>query len=124
MEEQQEPRFAAVATIGTRFRTIAQSGMVTIAEGRLTLRRKKADVIAEGPVSAVWVEPSRLSFGIGTVVWVGDKRYAILPKSFNPGSAAGAVAKLARDKGRGDDLRELFMEAAQAEGRHRGRPPE
>jgi hypothetical protein len=123
MEDQQGARFEAVAMIGTRFRTIDQTGTVTIEDGRLTLRKRKGDVVAEGPVSEVWADRSRLSFGIGTTVWISGDRYAILPKSFNPGTAAGAVAKLGRDLDKGTDLRARFFEALEAEGGHVGKPP-
>jgi hypothetical protein len=119
-----EPRFAAVVKIGTRFRTIAHSGSATIEDGRLTLRKGSGDIVADGPVSDVWADRSRLSFGIGTVVWVGGERYAIMPVSFNPGTAAGAAAKLALDSKKGKDLREQFLEAVEAEGGHIGKPAE
>jgi hypothetical protein len=124
VEQHEGPRFAAVVKIATRFRTIDHSGLATIEDGHLTLRKGNGDIVADGPVSDVWADTSRLSFGIGTVVWVGGERYAIMPKSFNPGTAAGAAAKLARDLKKGKNLRELFLEAVEAEGGHIGKPAE
>jgi hypothetical protein len=121
--EQSEPRFEAAVQIGKRFKTVDRTGSVTIDHGRLTLRRANGEVVAEGPVSEVHADTSRLAFGGGAVVWIGGERYFVGPASgWNPGSAPGAAVKVARQTKAGKQLKEELLAVIEAEGGRIGKP--
>lgn len=122
--ETMQPQFEAVVQIGKTWHYIDRNGTATIEQGRLTLRKRKGDVIAEAPVSEVWTDIVRGSINI----WVGDERYILTPLRVNraySGTPGGASRNLARDFGRlkaSKELGEQFIGAVEAEGGHIGRP--
>jgi hypothetical protein len=117
--KQHEGRFAAEATIGTRWRVIDKAGSVTINDGRLILREQSGEVVAEGPMNEVWANVSPLSGGVATVVWISGERYYIRPpERGNPRS----VIKAGRDLKAGKELRKEFLEVVESEGGHIGKP--
>jgi hypothetical protein len=63
MGDEGDEQFEAEAQIGKGLKFIDRQGSASIGQGRLTLRTRKGDVIAEGPLSEVWAEKARFSGG-------------------------------------------------------------
>ena len=128
MEQGAQPAFEAEVGIGTRWRYLDRHGSAAIADGRLTLRKRSGDVVAEAPVSEVWADTAGGSAGSAARIQIGDEIYKIAPlqvRRSNPYTLPGVAANLARDMGRlkkGRELTEVFLKVVEAEGGHRGTP--
>jgi hypothetical protein len=124
MMQEDQPQFEADVQIGKTWRYIDRNGKATIEGGRLTLQKRKGDVIAEAPLSEVWTDIVRGSINI----WMGGERYIITPLRVSrayQGTLAGAATNLARDVTRlkaGKELGAQFVGVVEAEGGHIGRP--
>lgn len=119
-----EPQFEADVQIGKTWHYIDRNGRATIEEGRMVLRKRKGDVIAQAPLSEVWADIVRGSINI----WIGQERYVLTPLRVSrayQGTLAGAATNLARDVGRLKASKELgaqFLQVVEAEGGHIGKP--
>jgi hypothetical protein len=124
MPQENEPQFEAEVQIGKTWRYIDRNGKAIIDGGRLTLRKRKGEVIAEAPLSDVWTDIVRGSINI----WIGGERYVLNPLRVNrayQGTLTGAAANLSGDIGRLKASKELgaqFVGVVEAEGGHIGRP--
>jgi hypothetical protein len=124
MQAEGQPQFEADVQVGKTWRYIDRNGKATIDGGRLTLRKRKGDVIAEAPMSEVWTDIIRGSINI----WIGGERYILNPLRVSrayEGTIAGAATNLTRDMGRLKASKELgaqFMGVVEAEGGHVGKP--
>jgi hypothetical protein len=128
MEAAHEPGFEADVQVGTRFRFIDRNGSAVIAGGRLTLRKRDGDVIADAPIGEVWADRMKASGDGAARIWIGGDRHTIEPlrvRRANPEALAGEVANLARDFERlqkGRELAERFLAVVEVQGGHIGKP--
>lgn len=103
---------------GLNLRIMEPMGHVTIADGRLTLRRRKGAVMAEAPVSEVRAESARFAAS----VWIGDEQYVIEPSGgvrFANTSLGGAAVNVASDISqlkKGKELTQVLLAALEAAG--------
>src|SRR5207247_9196820 len=91
MEQESGAQFEAEVAIGKGLRTIDRRGSASIEHGHLTLRNSKGDVVADAPVSEVWGDKARFSFGSAARVWIDGVAYAIGPlrvRLYAPGARA------------------------------------
>jgi hypothetical protein len=122
------PAFEADAQIGTRFRFIDRNGSAVIDGGRLILRKRDGETIAEAPIGEVWADKARGSGGGAARISIGGDRYTIEPLRINranPAALGGDAANLARDVERlkkGRELTERFLAVVEAEGGQIGKP--
>ncbi len=124
MEPGSEPQFEADVQIGKTFRYIDRRGTATIDGGRMSLRKREGDVIAEAPLAEVWADRVRGSLHL----WLGGDRYIVAPlqvRRANPETLSGGVTNILRDINRlkqGKELTERFLRVVEAEGGHIGKP--
>jgi hypothetical protein len=121
-----QPRFQADVQIGKGLRFIDHHGVVTIAGGQLTLRKRSGEIIVQAPVSEVRAARFRGSVGTAARIWIGQERYSIEPlrKARHFSSVAGALInapKLVEQFQDGRDLTRAFLTVVKAEG---GQVPE
>jgi hypothetical protein len=93
------------------------NGSVTINDGRLSLCKQSGEVVAEGPMNEVWAVVYRLSLGVTTLVSIGGERYFIRPPK-NPARPLDDAGNIQA----GMKLRKAFLEVAESEGGHIGKP--
>ncbi|MGA2469091.1 MAG: hypothetical protein ABSG64_00185 [Solirubrobacteraceae bacterium] len=127
-EQQNESQFEADAQIGKGLRFIDRNGVATIADGRLTLRKRNGDVIVQAPISEVRAEAARFSGGGAVRIWIGDEGYSVEPLRVHRVVAerlGGAATNLGRDVKRlkkGRELTQIFLAVVEAEGGKLGKP--
>ena len=90
-------------------------------DGRVVLRKRKGDVIAEAPVRDVLASNNKGSMGVGTKVSVGSKTYVVEPAGFriSPGLPGHDLAESMRVLGnlkKGRELTAHFLTALAAAG--------
>jgi hypothetical protein len=90
--QEDQPQFQAEVQIGKTWRYIDRNGKATIDGGRLTLQKRKGDVIAEAPINEVWTDIVRGSVNI----WIGGERFILTPLRVSrayQGTLAGSATK-------------------------------
>jgi hypothetical protein len=127
MEQASEPQFQADAQIGKGLRFIDRNGVVTISGGRLTLRKRKGDIIAEAPMSEVRADTARFSGGGAARIWIRDESYSIEPLQVHRVHTEGlgpAAINLAGDIKRlkkGRELTQQFLGVVESAGGRLGK---
>ena len=116
MLNEPDPAFDMAARIGTGWRWLDQRGSVSVRDGRVVLRKRKGDVIAEAPVRDVLASNNKGSMGVGTKVSVGSKTYVVEPVGFriSPGLPGHDLAESMRVLGnlkKGRELTAHFLTA-------------
>ena len=111
-----DPTFEMTARIGTGWRWLDQRGSVSVCDGRVLLRKRKGDVIAEAPIRDVLASNNKGSMGVGTKMSVGSKTYVVEPVSFriSPGLPGHDLAESIRVLGnlkKGRELTSQFLTA-------------
>ena len=122
--EETRTQFEADVQVGSVWRYIDRHGKAAIEDGRLILRKRDGEVIAEASMSDVWADVIRGSAN----VWLSGKRYvvnALRIGQYHGPTVAGEMADLARAARQWKAAKELngqFLAAVQAAGGHMGRP--
>ena len=117
-----EPVFEAEVKIGKGIRTLDRHGIAQIADGRLTLRKSKGEVIAD--VAMGEFEAEKAFGGAVARIIIGGDKYAIEPiqvRRFADISVTGAGMNLAGDIKRfkqGKEMTEAFLAAIESQGGH------
>lgn len=83
MSDDVDPAFDMAARIGTGWRWLDQKGSVVVREGRVVLRKRNADVIAEAAVADVSARINMGSLGAGTKVTCGEMTYVVEPVGYH-----------------------------------------
>jgi hypothetical protein len=116
MPDEVDATFDMSARIGTGWRWIDQRGSVSVRDGRVVLRKRKGDVIAEAPVGEVSASKNKGSMGVGTKMSIGSRTYTVEPVGFriSPGLPGRDLAESVRVLGnlkKGRQLTEHFLTA-------------
>jgi hypothetical protein len=114
--------FEAVVVVGKGLRKLDRAGVLTIADGTLTLRKGKGDLIAQAPVAEVAAEAMGMAAGAAARITIAGERYAVEPVQLRRFAGAGlaeAGANLARDIARikqGREMTQALLGALDAAG--------
>jgi hypothetical protein len=115
-----EPVFEAEVKIGKGIRTLDRHGIAAIADGRLTLRKSKGEVIIDVAMSEF--EAEKAFGGAVARIIVGGDKYAIEPiklHRYADISVTGAGMNLASDIKRfkqGKEMTDAFIAAIESQG--------
>jgi hypothetical protein len=122
MEQASEPEFEADVQIGKGLRYIDRDGRALIAAGRLTLRTRTGDIIAEAAIGDVRADKARFSGGAAAQVWIGEESYKIEPLRIHrihgeslagtATSLGGGLKRLTKSK----EFTQQFLDAVAAAG--------
>jgi hypothetical protein len=122
-DEPADPQFDADVQVGKVWHYIDRQGRATVEAGRLSLRKRSGEVIAQADLSDVQTDVVRGSINI----WMGGERYVITPlraRRAYEGTIAAAGTNLARDLKRLKASKQLgaqFLQVVEAQGGHVGR---
>jgi len=127
VEQGNQPEFEADVQIGKGLRFIDRNGSAAISEGRLTLRKRNGDIVAEAPVTEVHADTARLSGGGAARIWIGTESYSVEPLRISralpaPQAAALNLAEDVKQLKKGRELTQHFLSVLEAAGGRLGKP--
>lgn len=116
MPDEVDPTFDMTARIGTGRRWLDQRGSVSVRDGRVVLRKRKGDVIADAPVGDVLASIRKGSMGVGTKMSIGSKTYVVEPVGFRispglPGQDMAQAVRVFANLKKGRELTGHFLTA-------------
>jgi len=121
MPAETDPTFDMTARIGAGWRWLDQKGSVSVRDGRVVLRKRKGDVIAEAAAGDVSAGNHKGNMGVGTKMIFGEKSYVVEPIGFriSPGLPGRDMAEAVRVLGnlkKGRELTGRFLAALSTAG--------